>query len=266
MYFNQKVCVVTGAASGIGFAITKALLEKEAIVFLADIDEEKLQAAKEKLINFADRIHLQPTDVTSAAAVQNLIQSARDYAGHLDFVFNNAGIGIIVPWDQMTLEKWQQIMDVNLWSVIYGMHYTVPIMREQGFGHIINTSSVAALLNTPYQEAYVATKAAVTGLGEALRYQLSPENIYITTIHPGNTATEMFKKNNSEIPADAVPVDEAAEIILNAVEKKEGIVIFPEKEKQFFEMIRKDPQFGEDFFQNLSLERKHNFETRGTFS
>lgn len=262
-YYLDKVCVVTGAAAGIGYAVCKKLLEFGSIVFMADIDEKGLEKAIDDFREYTGKVFAVPTDVTKQEQVQKLIQDAAVYNGHLDFLFNNAGVGATMLFENVTLDIWNKVININLWSVIYGINTAVPIMRKQGFGHIVNTSSVAGVIPAPYQAVYSATKYAVTGMTECLRYELYDEGIYFTTVCPGNVATSIWK--GIAIPADATPVDEAAQIILNGVANKESIIVFSDYYKEIYIKCRKDPVFQEKLMLGLARERRENFRTKGTY-
>lgn len=193
-----------------------------------------------------------------------LIEGAADYAGHLDILFNNAGVGATAPWETLTLDMWRKVLDINLWGVIYGLHYAVPIMRKQGHGHIVNTSSIAGLLNIPFQAVYCTSKAAVTALGDSLRYELLDENIQVTTIHPGNVATAIFAATGT-LPEDAVPVEEAVKIILEAVSRRERSVVFPERTRLWAERLLREPEYMETSMLEMARERRENFKTKGRY-
>jgi len=135
-HFRGKSCVITGAASGIGFAVTAALLKAGAVVFMADLDKERLSSAIEQLDAHVGRLHSMAVDVTDPQQVQQLIANAASQHGSLDFLFNNAGVGGTLPIEQATLEHWRRIFDLNLWGVIYGIDAALPVMRRQGSGRI----------------------------------------------------------------------------------------------------------------------------------
>ena len=179
-------------------------------------------------------------------------------------LFNNAGVGATRPWETITLDDWHQVMDINLWGVIHGLYYAVPIMRKQGGGHIINTSSVAGLLNIPYQAVYCAGKAAVTAIGEALRYEMVDENIAVTTIHPGNVKTAIFDAAGS-VTEDAITVEQATHTILQAVSAQAPIVTLPESVRQWAENLRQDSAQYDRVMTALSRERRHNYLTKGNY-
>ena len=261
-YFKDKVCVVTGAASGIGLQLARDLLAAGGIVFMADVNAEALEQARDGL--GGDRAHAVTVDVANASRVQALIEWAAALNGRLDILFNNAGIGATSPWASLTLDFWRKVMDINLWGVIHGLHYAVPLMRRQGGGHIVNTSSLGGLLDIPYQAAYCASKAAVASMGECLRLELAHENIHVTTVYPGNVTTPIFAAAGA-VPDDAIPVEEAARVILRAVAARESTVIFPEKARLWAEQLQRDPAFREQALRAMADERRHNYATKGRY-
>lgn len=261
-YFQDKVCVVTGAASGMGLQLTKDLLAARAVVFMADVNANALANALEEL--GGDNAHAVATDVTQEEQVRALIERAASHNGRLDILFNNAGVAATRPWEDITLDFWRRVMDINLWGVIHGLHYAVPFMRKQGGGHIVNTCSVGGLLNLPYQAVYCASKAAVAAIGECLRFELADENIHVTTVYPGNVATAIFAEVGAT-PDDAVPVEEAAHIILDAVSLKKSEVVFPEQSRLWAKLVQIDPEFREKSMLEMARERRHNYQTKGRY-
>lgn len=261
-YFRNKVCVVTGAASGIGLQLVKDLLKCKAVVFMADINAEQLHDACAAL--GSSHAHPVVVDVTKDEQVRNLIELGLSHNGRLDVLFNNAGIGATQPWETITLERWRTVLDINLWGVIHGLHYAVPVMRNQGGGHIVNTSSVGGLLNIPFQAVYCASKAAITALGESLRYELADENIHVTTIFPGNVATAIFQTAGA-VPDDAVSVEDASEIILQAVSQRKSKIVFPEQVCNWAERVLADAQYQEDAMLEMARQRRHNYKTKGQY-
>ena len=261
-YFGGKGCVVTGAASGIGFALSEALLRLGAVVFMADRDAKTLGAAVEQLASHSGRVHSASVDVTKQEQVWRVIQDAASLHGRLDFLFNNAGIPGTIPIGEMSLEDWRRIIDVNLWGVIYGIDAALPIMRRQGGGHIVNTASMAGLIPPGFQAPYCTTKYAVAGLSESLRFELEDEGIHVSAVCPGNVASRIFATGISgEIgdgkpPEDAFPAAEAAEIILAGVAKKQGIIALPEEYRQMWRRYWSSPEEFESELREESRRRK----------
>ncbi len=235
-YYKDKICIVTGGNSGIGYALCQELLKRGATVYMAGRNPEKVANAAEQLSEYASRIHAIIVDVTVQEQVEEAIKDTVADEGRLDFLFNNAGVGGTLPFEDATLADWKTIIDTNLWSVIYGVHTAVPIMLKQGFGHIINTSSVAGIIPFPFQALYSLTKYGVTGLTECLKYEYAEKGLHFSTICPANIATPIFKKSidgkthdEAKIPDDAYPVDKTAIYILDRASEYKGIIIVPEE-------------------------------------
>ncbi len=270
-YFRNKGCVVTGAASGIGYAVSEALLQASAVVFLADRDTKTLASAVEQLSAHAGRVHSVNVDVTNQEQVQQLIQDAAARHGRLDFLFNNAGIGGTLPIGEATLEHWHRIININLWSVIYGVHAAIPIMRQQGWGHIINTASLAGLIPIPFQALYNTTKYAVVGLSESLRFELCDEGIHLSVICPSAVASRIWgtpimgEPQEVKPPDDAIPAEEAAQTILVGVAKKESIIALPESARQLWLQYRTSPETTENVLLDLAKQRRSSYQSKGSF-
>ncbi len=234
-YYKDKICLVTGANSGIGYALSQELLNRGAVVYMAGRNQEKIEIAAQKFSKYTDHIHTVLMDVTIQEEVQQTIESTAAKEDRLDFLFNNAGIFKPMLFETATLKDWKFMIDTNLWSVIYGVHAALPIMLQQGYGHIINTASLAGLVPYPMQVIYDATKYAVVGLSESLRYEYAEKGINFSVICPGDIATPIFSKivdsegAGAEIPEVAYPVDEAVVYCLDRVSERQGRIIVPEK-------------------------------------
>lgn len=249
--FQGQTCVITGAASGIGYALAECLLQCGARVVIADRDIDGLSAASSRLNAISQDVFAVPVDVTSDEQVRQLISAAVSRFDRIDYLFNNAGVGGTVPIEQATLEHWKRIVDINLWGVIHGVTAVLPRMRSQGSGHIVNTSSISGLIPVPGQALYNTTKYAVVGLSESLRLELEPYNIAVTVICPGPVASRIWgtpiigERVERTPPANAIPATVAAKIILAAVARREGIVALPSKELWGWRSYRWLPRLAE---------------------
>ncbi len=272
-YFKDKICIVTGANSGIGYALSAELLKRGAIVYMAGRNKAKVEDAISSLGEYKGRAHPLVVDVTNQAQVTKAIEDTKAQAGRIDLLFNNAGVGATLQYEKVTLEDWKSIIDTNLWSVIYGVHAVIPIMLKQGSGHIVNTSSVAGIVPVPYQALYSTTKFGVTGMTESLRFEFMDRGLHFSTICPSNIATAIFNKTpdgkshgNLRVPDDAYPADKAAEYILDKVSEHRGIILVPpepapEKYKQYW---NEDPET-EAFLLQLARQRREAFEKGGSY-
>ncbi len=260
-YFRDKVCLVTGANSGIGFALSEGLLKRGATVYLAGRAPKKIADAAEQLSVFKDRVHPIVVDVTHQEQVQKAIEDAAGEAGRLDLLFNNAGILLMALFETATLEEWRVMVDTNLWGVIYGVHAAVPIMLRQGSGHIVNVSSVGGIIPYPMQALYNTTKFAVTGLSESLRFEYAGKGLHVSTIFPGPVATPIYEKRLGKpdplmkVPDDAIPAGPAATFILDRVAERKPLIIVPEG---FHDQLWRAYVSGDPGAEEMLLAHAHN--------
>lgn len=272
-YYRGKICIVTGANSGIGYALSEELLKRGAVVYMAGRSREKIAAAAGHLAEHGDRVRTLIMDVTAQADVQKGIEGTAAEAGRLDFLFNNAGVGGTIPFEQATLDDWRTIIDVNLWSVIYGVHTAVPIMLAQGSGHIVNTASVAGIVPPPFQALYSLTKYGVVGMTECLKYEFAEKGLHFSVICPANIATAIFNKGidgraygELRIPVDAYPADKAAALVLDRVAEKKGIIVVPEEPNTelWHGYVLGKPEI-EEVLLKMAHDRREAFEKGGTY-
>ncbi|MDD1712915.1 MAG: SDR family oxidoreductase [Methanoregulaceae archaeon] len=234
-YYQDKICIVTGANSGIGYALSEELLKRGATVYMAGRDPKKVATAAGQLTIYKDRVRTLIVDVVNQQQVQKAVDDTAAEAGRLDMLFNNAGVGHSGPFEKGTLDDWKAIIDTDLWSVIYGVHAAVPIMIRQGSGHIVNTSSMGGLTPVPFQSLYNTTKYAVTGLTESLRYEYAEKGISFSALCPSFIASAIFNKGldgsvgNQKVPEGAYPADKAASYCLDKVAEQKGIIVVPEE-------------------------------------
>jgi NAD(P)-dependent dehydrogenase (short-subunit alcohol dehydrogenase family) len=259
-HFQGKVAVVTGAASGIGKALSGALARRGATVVLADIDEAGAKAAADALAaGPPGRVSGVALDVTDAEAVAALVQRTAQDHGHLDFVFNNAGIGIIGDVENLSLAHWNRVIDVNLRGVVHGVVAAYPIMIRQRTGHIVNTASLAGLLPAPLLTPYGMTKHGVVGLSTSLRMEAAPHGVRVTVVCPGVIDTPLLDKTNPpdlpEVPAapgvrkllttaigKAYPVASLAEDVLDGVARNRPIIVTPRHARIPWRLYRLSPR------------------------
>lgn len=260
--FEGKVCIVTGGTSGIGLAISKGLLERGAVVYAVGFPQESVDAAKDELSGY-ENARPALVDVTQCEQVQGIVDRAVEENGRLDYMFNNAGMGGTMPFEMITLDDWKREVDLNLWGVIYGVHAAFHVMLKQGSGHIVNTGSIAGLMPPPYQAAYCATKYAVVGMTEALRYEHAYRGIHFSVPCPANVATSIF--GDAPPPEDAISADEAAEHILAGVERKEGIIVFPDDWKENYLRWNPGQEVRDKQFLELAEQRRKAYETGGRY-
>jgi NADP-dependent 3-hydroxy acid dehydrogenase YdfG len=182
-----KVVVITGASSGMGAATARRLVELGAKVVLAARREDQLKAMVEEL---GDNAIYVKTDVSKRADLDNLIEQAITKFGHIDVLWNNAGIMPISFFDEGHVDEWDKMIDINIKGVLYGINAVLPHMLERGQGHILATSSVAGLKTSPGIGVYAGTKFAVRAIMDTLREEVA-QTIKVTTIYPGATQSEL---------------------------------------------------------------------------
>ncbi|MNC27865.1 putative oxidoreductase [compost metagenome] len=189
---KAKVVIITGASSGIGEAAARLLAHNGAKVVLAARRAERLQAIVQEItLEGGEAVSFQ-ADVASAEDMQKLAQFALATYGRIDVLVNNAGIMPISRLSELRVAEWEQMIDVNIKGVLYGIAAVLPTMREQQGGHIINIASVAGHEISPTSSVYSATKFAVRAISEGLRQEESPASrIRSTIISPGITESEL---------------------------------------------------------------------------
>jgi NAD(P)-dependent dehydrogenase (short-subunit alcohol dehydrogenase family) len=226
-YYLDKVAIVTGGASGIGLALSETMLSYGAKqVVLADVDDESLERETARLnITYGGKVLGSWCDVTEEAGVQAMIDKTAELGRRIDLLFNNAGAGFAGSFDEQTNADWEKAFALNFFGAVYGMRAVLPIMRQQGSGHIINIISGIAFMPMAYQTMYAATKAALNALTLALRYELWDENIRVTSATPGTTATAIWKSGGGEPPPGAQSPDQAAQTILAGVARNARLVL-----------------------------------------
>ena len=189
-----KTAVITGGASGIGFAMAERFAAEGMRLVLADIEETALEGAAENLVDRGAEVLAVPTDVTDAAAVDALAAATFDRFGTAHVVCNNAGVVAAGATWVIPLAEWEWVLGVNLWGVIHGIRAFVPRLVEQGEGHVVNTASIAGLGPLPFASPYNASKHAVVGISSALfhEFALSGSPVGVTVLCPGFLSTNLM--------------------------------------------------------------------------
>lgn len=239
--FRNKTAVVTGAASGMGRALTLKLLSFGAHVVATDVNAEGLKALVAEH-GGAGKLTTQPLDVTNRAAFAALIQDVAA-KGSLDYLFNNAGIAITGELKDNVESDWQRTIDINQMGVLYGTLAAYEVMRAQGSGHIVNTASVAGLMPAPMLTIYAMTKHAVVGLSLSLREEAKVYGVRVSAVCPGIVETNIvgadqmqklklgnrspFDFVRSKTPIRPISPEQAAQAILAGVAKNLPEIIFP---------------------------------------
>ncbi|AVM06964.1 dihydroanticapsin 7-dehydrogenase [Bacillus sp. NEAU-CP5] len=193
MNLTDKTVLITGGASGIGYAAVQAFLNQQANVVVADIDEAQGEAMIRKENN--DRLHFVRTDITDEPACQNAIRSAADKFGGLDVLINNAGIEIVAPIHEMELSDWNKVLNVNLTGMFLMSKHALKYMLKSGKGNIINTCSVGGVVAWPDIPAYNASKGGVLQLTRSMAVDYAKHNIRVNCVCPGIIDTPLNEKS-----------------------------------------------------------------------
>ena len=203
---DGKVVVVTAAAgTGIGGAAARRCLDEGAQVVISDQHHKRLAATRAALAaGFGDAVWSLGCDVTDEAQVAALVEGAAGHFGRIDVMINNAGLMQQSPLERLKVDEWDNMIDVNVRGVLYGIAAALPHMQRQKAGHIINVSSVAGHKVGPGFAVYAATKHAVQALSEGLRQEVKPYNIRTTVIAPGAVATELPNSMNEPDVAERI--------------------------------------------------------------
>jgi NAD(P)-dependent dehydrogenase (short-subunit alcohol dehydrogenase family) len=258
--YHAAVAIVTGGASGIGRALGEALARRGARVVLADLQVELAKEVAARIKEQGGHATAEELDVTDSAATNRLVQVTFQNEGRLDYVFNNAGIGIVGEARLYELDDWYRVLDVNLRGVVHGVQAAYPIMLRQGFGHIVNTASLAGLLPAPLVVGYCATKHAVVGLSTSLRVEAAPAGVRVSVLCPGMVRTPAlidggkYGKLLQPVPRELQQVlverqrpmqpGRFAEQALRAVAKNKAIIVIPSWWKLAWWLNRLSPSIG----------------------
>jgi NADP-dependent 3-hydroxy acid dehydrogenase YdfG len=222
-----KVVAITGASSGIGESTALLLAQRGARVVLGARRTDRLDALADRISRAGGDAAWVRTDVRKRADLMGLVEMACERYGRIDVLVSNAGIGPISALDDLRVEDWEAMIDVNLKGALYGIAAALPVFRKQGFGHFVNVISTAGLKVVPLQSVYAGTKNAVRTISEGLR-QEAGEKLRVTIISPGFVRTDFAESmTNPEVKAQiagtmakmAISPDAIARAIAFAIEQ-----------------------------------------------
>ena len=254
--FDGAVAIMTGGASGIGRALSEALGRRGASVVLADRQIELAQEVAAGIQERGGKASAVELDVTDFTAVDQLVRATVQAQGRLDYMFNNAGIAIGGEVRVCQIEDWDSVLNVNLHGVVNGVQAAYPVMLSQGYGHIVNTASMAGLLPMPTAVSYAATKHAVVGLSKSLRVEAASYGVRVSVLCPGFIRTPIlyggkYGKNLQSVPPEVQeefirkyrPMDPArfAEKVLDVLARNKALIIVPGWWRLFWWLSRLSP-------------------------
>jgi NADP-dependent 3-hydroxy acid dehydrogenase YdfG len=231
-----RVAAITGASSGIGEATALTLAGAGAAVALGARRTDRIEALAQRIEGDGGRAVALPVDVSDEAQARAFVEQAHEQLGRLDVLVNNAGVMLLGAVEGADTEQWRQMVGVNLLGLLYCTHAALPLMREQGGGHIVNLSSVAGRIASLGSAVYNLTKWGVNGFSEGLRQEALHSNIRVTIVEPGFVETELQGHNRNimvkqatekmrEQIGDVLQAQDIADAILYAVSQPERVAI-----------------------------------------
>ncbi len=231
---KNKVVIITGASSGMGETAAKHLATLGAIVVLGARRADRIEKLAAEIEEAGGKALALKVDVTNREQVKNLAAETVKQFGKIDVILNNAGVMPLSPIDRLNVEEWDMMIDVNIKGVLNGIAAVLPYMKEQKFGQIINTSSVAGHKIFGGSAVYSATKFAVRALTEGLRMDVKPYNIRTMIVCPGAVKTELLehiseadiqKANKDYVGEVGISPDSFARIVAFAISQPEDVDI-----------------------------------------
>ncbi|MFX0070539.1 MAG: SDR family NAD(P)-dependent oxidoreductase [Candidatus Hermodarchaeota archaeon] len=201
---KNKNCFLTGAASGIGHAFAVQLAKEGMNLFISDIDMQNLELVRKEIEEMGVKVIIGRCDVSKFEDFENIAKEFYSKLGDVDLLINNAGIAIGGPIEELELEDWKNVLDVNLWSIIHSIKAFLPRMLERKSGHIVNVASGAGIFGSAEPLPYIASKFAVVGISEALYGQLYNRGIRISVIVPSYIRTNIFLTSKHKFPKKLV--------------------------------------------------------------
>ncbi len=244
--FRDKTAIVTGGASGIGRALGEELARRGARVILADINEGLLKETAESIAKAGGQVKSVTLDVRDAEAVRKLVDDTVADYGWLDYMFNNAGIGVLGEARDFAYEDWKNVIDINLYGVVNGVVAAYPVMVKQQAGHIINTASLAGLIPTAGLISYAASKHGVVGLSYSLRCEGADLGVKVSVVCPGFIRTPIYESKTLkmdrekflEMAPEGMPPEQCARKVLKGVERNKAAIVITPMAKFFWPLYR----------------------------
>ncbi len=229
MFLKDRTAAITGSTSGIGLAYARALATEGANLvingIMAPADAEKLRADLEQ--EFGVKVVFSPADMTKPAEIAGFIAEGEKAFGAIDILINNAGIQFVSPIDEFPIEKWDQIIAINLSSAFHTIRAALPKMKEKGWGRIINTASAHAFVASPFKSAYVAAKHGIAGLTKTVALEVATKGITVNAIAPGYVWTPLVEKQIPDtMKARGLTRDQVInDVLLDAQPTKEFVTV-----------------------------------------
>ena len=239
-FFENKVAVVIGGASGIGAALCRLLAEEHATVVVADLN---IQSAQELAQELGDTAGAFQVDVAVPESVQTLIENCVAAHGAIHLVINSAGVLAAGSARDFTDADWSRVLGINLHGVASATMAAYRVMVDQGFGHVVNVASLSGLNAPPFFLPYVTSKYAVVGMSIALRAEAAPHGVKVSVVCPGNVATPMISGLASKPSwlSPTIAPERAAREILRGIRLNKPVIVFPAYARIFWLLERGAP-------------------------
>ena len=255
---KESVAAITGAGSGIGRALALRFADEGVSgIAVSDVNVDGLEETAALLSARNVKFTRTVLDVSKLSAIEQWANLIVEEFGSVTHLVNNAGVGLVGRTDEVSFEDMRWLMDINFWGTVYGTKVFLPIMKEQGRGHIVNISSVFGLMAPPGQATYCASKFAVRGFTESLRHELDGTEIYASCVHPGGVRTNIARQarkgeNAPEEDKRMAPIifdkvarttpDEAADIIVRGIKAKDPRILIGSDAAQMSAILRLFPK------------------------
>ncbi|MFK8029044.1 MAG: SDR family NAD(P)-dependent oxidoreductase [Gammaproteobacteria bacterium] len=238
--YKSRIAAITGAGSGIGAELARALARAGCHLALSDIREDALDAVVQEARTYGVNCSAHVVDVANRQAVEQYARDAKSTHGAVHMIFNNAGVALADYVESHSYDDFEHLMNINFWGVVYGTKSFLPLLREVDEAHVINISSVFGLGALPSQAAYNASKFAVRGFTESLKMELAGTHIGVSSVHPGGIKTNIVRngkiseksmrmsKQGFEKHFDRIAMttpQKAASVILKGVAKKKRRIL-----------------------------------------
>lgn len=236
MMKDKRTIAITGGASGLGRALALRFAQAGWNVAIADVNAQRGEAALAEIRALHTDTFYQHCDVRVAEDVLRWRDAIVARWQQIDVVVNNAGVATFGSIDRCSLDDWHWVIDINLMGVVRGCKYFSELFKQQGFGHLVNTASMAGLIHSPEMSSYNATKAAVVALSETLRAELKPYGIAVTVVCPGFFPTNLAESTRSPdanaqalvskmLQRSPIGADDIADMIFSAIARRQYLVV-----------------------------------------
>jgi len=265
--FQGSVAIVTGGASGIGRALGEELARRGAAeIVIADLQTALAEETAETIRRAGARATVVTTDVRDTDAVERMVENAHRRAGRIDYVFNNAGTGVMGETHLLEKRDWDLTIDVNVRGLVNVIRSTYPRLIAQGYGHLVNTASMAGLMGSPFISVYVGTKHFVVGVSKSMRIEAAHHGVRVSALCPGAVKTPLL--TGGSIGRSIYEMSEARKLAwwdrfrpgnvdvfakqtLDAVAKNEAVIVLPKHNRIAVTLCRMVPGLEEKIASKL---------------